>query len=80
MEQLVSDKEHPTTALAARLRRAGQPATVRCQRVEGFVLCTVDNIELEPRQVVTLAKALRLIAHSNDRFHRALCALEEYAQ
>jgi hypothetical protein len=68
-------------ALESKLRRAGHPeATVTAVDCDGFALCRVDGLELEPRHIATLASALRLMGYSNDKLYAALGALAGYAR
>lgn len=78
--QDVQENSGLTDRLARGLRIAGHPAaTVKLTDCEGYALCTIDGLELEPEQVMTLARALRLIGYSNKKLFAALGVIEEYA-
>lgn len=63
------------------LQRVGHPlASVKIEECEGFALCRVDGLELEPEQMATLARCLKLIGYSNNKLFRTLGAIEEYAK
>ncbi len=58
------------------LARAGHTnASIAFADCEGYVVATVSGLELEPEQVPTLARALRLINNNNKKAFAVLGAM-----